>query len=80
MDQIHTDAYDRLQLGLITLEDVVTIMRGDILHLTEADLAAILCNIMTDGPHPVARIVEPVIRQELVRRRSSIIPTAAALP
>ncbi len=80
MDQISSETFDRLQDGLITLADVAAIVRGDLPHLTEADLAAILCSVMNDGPHPVARVIEPIIRHELVRRRSSLVPTPAGLP
>lgn len=58
------------------------IVRGDLPQLTEADLAAILRNAMTDGARPIAAVVEPVIRAELSRRQaarttSPILLTAA---
>lgn len=73
MDPINSATAARLQDGLITLDDVVAILSGDLPRMTDADLAAILCTIMNDGPHPVARIVEPVVRAELTRRRSTVV-------
>lgn len=72
MDPIAFSTVDRLHDGMITIDDVVSIVRGDLPLMSEADLAAILCTIMNDGPHPVARVVEPIVRAELARRRSAI--------
>lgn len=73
MNDISGATLHRLRDGLITLDDVAAIVGRDVHRMSEADLAAVLCSVMADGPHPIARVVEPIIRAELARRQASRI-------
>ena len=78
MNSILPGPYEPLHDGIITLDDVAAIVLSDLPSMTEADMAAILCAIMSEGDLPVIRIIELIIRGELTRRRA-LYPVTASL-
>lgn len=79
MHTLDLDTIDHLSHGFVTLDDVAAIVRGDLTLMREADLAAILCNVMADGRQTVASVIEPIVRAELARRRTSRTPSPLLL-
>jgi hypothetical protein len=64
---------------LVTRDEVVSIIQGDLPIMTDADLARMLGEIWQTGPTPIASLLEPLVRSELTRRRPARIAQQAPL-
>ncbi len=60
----------RLSGEVVTLEEVAEMVASDLPALTDADLAQIMCEVWHTGPNPIAAVIEPLVRTEMMRRRS----------